>query len=189
MFHRLGIRRPRNLDVGRDDETVALKHRVGQEIRSALIDFKNQALRVVDPRGGRGPRCQGLGRARRGHRPWSIKPGEEEMPELIEPRRKRRPIGSARPARVAVPTGRPGGPGRPGGFGPGQFPPGPPMGMSSDIVEQMERDYQAMRQSYGDKTAAILVTGLPMGGDSVHAARSWRRSPGGSRSSRRRPPR
>ena len=45
MFPQMGIRRPRNLDVG-PNETVALKHRLGQEIRSALIDFKNQALRV-----------------------------------------------------------------------------------------------------------------------------------------------
>ena len=88
------------------------------------------------------------------------------MPELIEPppQTKANRFGPPGP-RGGFPRGGPGGPGRPGGFGPGAFPPGPPMGMSSDIVEQMERDYQAMRQSYGDKTAAILVTGLPMGGD------------------------
>jgi hypothetical protein len=34
-----------------------------------------------------------------------------------------------------------------------------------DVVQNMERDYQALRQQYGDRTVAILVTGLPTQGD------------------------
>jgi HEAT repeats len=74
-----------------------------------------------------------------------------------------------------IPVGPPGGfpMGPRGGFPvgppamPGPFPPGgpPPVMMSMDVVENMERDYQALRQEYGDRTAAILVTGLPAGGD------------------------
>jgi hypothetical protein len=49
---------------------------------------------------------------------------------------------------------------------PGAFPPGmPPMGSPMDVVQIMERDYQAVRQQHGDRTVAILVTGLPTHGD------------------------
>ena len=166
MFHRVGIRRPRNLDVG-PNEIVALKHRVGQDIRSAFSDFKNQALRVQSIPGvgvGLDPKDQAELDEIIDH--WSIKPGEEEMPELVEPppQTKGPRFGPPGP-RGGFPRGGPGGPGAFPPGGPGAFPPGPPMGMSTDSVEQLNRDYQAMRQSFGDKTAAIRVTGLPMSGD------------------------
>jgi hypothetical protein len=160
MFPRIRVRRPRNLDLG-PNEILALKHRVGPEIRSAFSDFKNQVLRVQSIPGlGAGLDAADLAEIDALIDLWSIKPGEEEMPELIEPPQQPK-------ANRFGPPGFRGGfpPGGPGGFPPDVFPAGPPMGMSSDIVEQMERDYQAMRQAYGEKAAAILVTGLPMGGD------------------------
>ncbi len=110
MFPRVQIRRPRNLDVG-PNEIVALKHKVGQEIRSAFTDFKNQALRVQSiPGVGEGIDAKDLAEIDEIIDHWAIKPGEEAMPELVEPPprsnrlagpgpRGRVPAGCARPAR------------------------------------------------------------------------------------------
>jgi hypothetical protein len=166
MFPQVRIRRPRNLDLG-PNEIVALKHRVGPEIRSSFIEFKNQVLRIQSIPGlGEGLDASDLAEIDAIIDLWAIKPGEEEMPELIEPPRPSNRFGPPGP-RGGFPRGGPGMPGAfpPGAFPPGDFPPGAPTGISADIVEQMERDYQAVHQEYGDRTAAILVTGLPTGGD------------------------
>ena len=127
---RVRLRRPRNLDLG-PNEIVALKHRVGPEIRSAFTDFKNQALRIQSIPGlGEAIDAGDAGRDRRASSThWTIKPGEEAMPELVEPPPPVEPVRSARPARrfrvrrrhaPAAPRARPFPPGMPGPFPPGR---------------------------------------------------------------------
>ena len=199
-FARVRVGRPTNLDLG-SNERVALKHRVGQEIRSAFTDFKNQVLRIQSiPELGIANDAALLAELDTIIDAWTIKPGEEAMPELVEPPLLANrfgppgprggfaigPPGMRRPFAPGMPGPFP--PGMPGAFPPGMpgaFPPGMPMNMSMNIVERMEQDYQTVRQEYGDRTAAILVTGLPSG-DDPPAQTSPRRCPRGSRSWRRR---
>ncbi len=173
MFARVRAGRPTNLDLG-SNERLALKHRVGQEIRSAYTDFKNQIVRIQSiPDLAVANDVALLAEIDGIIDNWSIKPGEEAMPELVEPPPPANRFGMPGP-RGGFAIGPPGmrrpfPPGMPGPFPPGMpgpFPPGmPPMNMSMNIVERMEQDYQTVRQEYGDRTAAILVTGLPSGDD------------------------
>ncbi len=169
MMNRIPFRRPRNLDLG-PNEMLALKHRVGGEVRTAFTDFKNQFLRIKS--------IPGLGAGIEGNdfheideiiTAWTLQPGEEQAPELVEP-----PAGSNRfGPRNAFGPGGPGFPPGGPGPGPGAFPPGGGgapdafgrIPMSSNIVEQADRDYQSMQKVFGDRTASLLVNGVPTNGD------------------------
>ncbi|MHB1558143.1 MAG: HEAT repeat domain-containing protein [Isosphaeraceae bacterium] len=177
MMNRIGIHRPRNLDLG-PNEMVALKHRVGGEIRTAFTDFKNQFLRIKSIPGlGDGIDAKDFTQIDEIIAAWTIQPGEEQMPELVEPPAGANRFGAGHAFGPRGPGGlRPGGPGfPPGGLGPGPgaFPPGvgsPPsdfgrIPMSSNIVEQADRDYQSMQKVFGDRTASLLVNGVPTNGD------------------------
>ncbi len=175
MFSRVPMHRPRNLDLG-PNEIVALKHRIGSEIRTAFTDFKNQILRIKSIPGlGEGLDTRKLAQIDEIIDVWSLKPGEEQMPELVEPPAPADRFGPRGGFARRGPGGmRPGGPGfPPGGSGPRAFPPGfggPPgdfgrVPMAKNIAEQADRDYQSMRQSFGDRAASLIVNGLPTGGD------------------------
>ena len=135
------------------NEFVALKHRIGPEVLTAFRDLKNQTARIQSI-----PGLQGFIKPDAASRidslmaDWTIKPGEEAMPELVEP-----------PATA----NRRGLPGVPGLF-PSGPPPGrlfsPPLTRSQDIVERIQQDYDSVRQQYGDRTVAILVSGLNSAG-------------------------
>ena len=85
MFARVRVRHPRNLDLG-SNERVALKHRVGQEIRSAYTDFKSQIVRIQSiPELAIANDVALLAEIDGIIDNWAIKPGEEVMPELVEP--------------------------------------------------------------------------------------------------------
>jgi hypothetical protein len=154
MFARGAFRGSGNIDLA-PNEIVALKHRVGSEVIRAMNELKGQASRIQSI-----PELEGFIKpdaiSRIDHliAEWTIKPGEETTPELVEP-----PPGSfATGPRGGFPIAPP--------AMPGPFPPAmPPMGPPVDVVQNMERDYQAVRQQYGDRTVAILVTGLPTHGD------------------------
>jgi hypothetical protein len=156
MFVRGSFRGAGNIDLG-PNEIAALKHRVGPDVTAALNLLKGQAMRIQSILGLQGfIKPDAISRIDSLIADWTILPGEETMPELVEP-----------PPSTAF-----GPPGPRGGFGfgppgmPGAFPPGAtPEPMASDIVEQMNRDYQRVRQRFGDRTVAILVTGLPIDGN------------------------
>ncbi len=172
MFSRVKLHKPRNLDLG-PNEVVALKHRVGGEIQSTFTDFKNQLLRIKSiPGVGDGLDISNLSKFDEIVALWSLQPGEEQVPELVEP--------PAPAPRFGQRGFTPGGPGdmRPGGnpfpsSGPRNFPTGPSgppsdfgrVPMSSNIVEQADRDLQSMRQACGDRAASLIVNGLPVGGN------------------------
>ncbi len=148
MFGRMHVRRGGDVNVG-PNEVVALKHRLGQEVLAALRDLKNQIARIQTI-----PGLQGFVKPDASSRldsliaDWTIKPGEETMPELVEP-----PPGTNRGFPPGMPGRFPMGP-------PPGFPPPPPSFGSGDIVEHLQQDYDAVRQRYGDRTVAILVSGL-----------------------------
>lgn len=171
--------RPQTLKLG-PDEALVLKHRFGGEIRTAFTGLKNEFLRIKTVPGvGEWIDASKLAEIDEIIDLWSLKPGEEQMPDLVEP-----PAGGSGfgPRNAFGPGGmqpggiRPGGPGFPPGVpgpGPGAFPPGADdapdafgrIPMSSNIVEQADRDYQSMRQVFGDRTASLIVNGLPTAGD------------------------
>jgi hypothetical protein len=138
MFGHMRFGPQRDVVVG-PNEMVALKHRVGQEIIQAVTNLKNQLMRIQSIPGVRvvlePGTMSGLDKL---IADWTIKPGEETMPELVEP-----------PARA----NRGGLRGMPGPFS-------PPVIDLRGFDERLQGDYESVRQQYGDRTVAILVSGL-----------------------------
>lgn len=156
MFARGAFRGANDVDLG-PNEIAALKHRVGSDVIAALNTLKTQCTRIQSIPGLQGfikpdaiSRIDGL------IAQWSIKPGEEAMPELVEP-----PPGSS--SGPFGPRGRfPGAPpGWPRRLGPGLPPGGVPPSMDS-LINQYRQD---LRQHHGDRVAVIRVTGIKHGGD------------------------
>ncbi len=144
-----------SLRLGKN-EIIALKHLVGAELCAAYAEFKQETMRIsaivqipahlTD---------ETMAQVDQVIDQWTIKPGEETMPELVEPQPRTIPgLSPGMPG--PFPTGPP--PGSPFPF----LPPGPP---NENVVDHLQRDYDSVRQRFGDQTVAILVSGLPTSGN------------------------
>jgi hypothetical protein len=154
MFARGAFRGANDVDLG-PNETVALKHRVGRDVVEALNALKAQCSRIQSIPGLQGfikpdaiSRIDGL------IAQWTIRPGEDQMPDLVEP-----PAGST----GFGPRGRfPGAPPSwPGRMGPGM----PRMGMPPNLDALITQYRQDLQGKYGDRVAVVRVTGIRHGGD------------------------
>ncbi len=124
-----------------DDEMVAFKHSVGSEMRSALASVRQEYARIFAMASDRTPTMdRTLAVLDQAADRWSIKPGEELPPTLVE---------AADPfqSHDADP-----------GIGIGPDP-------SGGIMERARIQYHNMQVKFGDKVVLLIVSGIPGNGD------------------------
>jgi hypothetical protein len=154
MFARGAFRGAGDIDLG-SNEITALKHRIGQDVIRALNQLKAQAARVQSIPGLQGfIKPDAISRIDNLIAQWTLKPGEETMPELVEPPPDSHPFGP-RGRFVGMP------PGWRGPLGPGM----PPMGAPPSIEALIDQYRQDLRRTHGDRMVAVRVTGVKHGGD------------------------
>ncbi len=126
--------------VGKN-EMVALKHSVGAEMRSALSEFKQEILRIsalleVPAH----IRDNAIAQIDKAIDKWTIKPGEETAPTLVE---ESTPFDSIAPnSSVSI------GPGR-----------------QEKRLDNLRANYHNLRQEYGDRVVSVVISGMPGHGD------------------------
>jgi HEAT repeats len=125
-----------------DDEMVALKHAVGSEMRSAILAVRQEYARLFNWASHRTPNMDRILTALdQAADRWSLKPGEEVPPTLVE---------SSDPF--------------------GVHDSGPRIGIGPDYVggmmEQARVQYHNMQVTFGDRVVLLIVSGIPMNGDS-----------------------
>jgi hypothetical protein len=125
-----------------NDEMVALKHSVGSEMRSALSAVRQEYARLFSMASRRTPMMDRvLTVLDQAADRWTIKSGEETPPTLVE---------AADPfeSREAGPRI---------GIGPD---------FSGAMMEQARVQYHNMQVTFGDKVVLLIVSGIPINGDS-----------------------
>ena len=131
--------------VGKN-ELIALKHSAGADMRSALSDLKQEFMRISAilevPAHDRNDVIAEIDRA---IDKWSIKPGEETAPTLVE---QATPFDAITP-NTSVSIGRDG---------------------QDAMLDNLRAEYHNLRQEYGDRVVAVVVSGMPGHGDSNRGA-------------------
>ena len=130
----------------RNIELVYLKHSVGPRMRGSLAALKQEMARIEAIPGFRGIFEEGPSELDKSIDFWTIKPGEETPPQLVD--------GPALPI----------GPGPGGGSPPGGSRWGPP-GQSGTDPTDPNPHYQRMLAEHGAKAITVVFFGLPTNGD------------------------
>jgi HEAT repeats len=138
-------RRANGIQVGKN-EMVALKHSVGPELRSALSDYKQELMRIsalLDVPAH--IKNDAMAQIERAIDRWVIKPGEETVPALVE---ESTPFDAVTPnTSVSI------GPGR-----------------RENMLDNLRATYHNLRQEYGDRVVAVVISGMPGHGDPARGA-------------------
>jgi hypothetical protein len=122
--------------VGKN-EMVALKHSVGAEMRAALSELKQEIMRIsaileVPAH----IRANAIAQIDKAIDKWTIKPGEETAPTLVE---ESTPIDSMTSNSSAS-------------IGPGG---------RANMLDGLRANYHDLREEYGDRVVAIVISGMP----------------------------
>ena len=122
--------------VGKN-EMVALKHSVGAEMRAALAELKQEIMRISVLMEVPGHiRDNAIAQIDKAIDKWTIKPGEEMAPTLVE---ESTPFDSMTPnSSVSI------GPGR-----------------RANMLDGLRANYHDLREEYGDRVVAIVISGMP----------------------------
>ena len=133
------------IKVGKN-EMIALKHSVGQELRSALSDFRQELMRISSLLQVPGHvRDDATAQIDRAIDRWTIKAGEETAPTLVE---------SATPFDAVAPNSSV-------AIGPGR---------QENMRDRLGSNYHNLRQEYGDRVVAVVISGMPGHGNPSRGA-------------------
>jgi hypothetical protein len=138
-------RRANGIQVGKN-EMIALKHSVGPELRSALSDYKQELMRIsalLDVPAH--VKNDAMAQIDRAIDRWAIKPGEETVPPLVE---ESTPFDAVTPnTSVSIEPGR-----------------------RENMLDNLRATYHNLRQEYGDRVVAVVISGMPGHGDPARGA-------------------